>query len=311
MSSIDMNAKNKKAEILIIGGGPAGYTAGIYAARAGRNTVILEGRGASRLGIGYTIENYPGFLSIDSRDLLGKFRDQCAHFGAEILSQDATDFSLSSDPKYVVSREALFEAGAVILATGKPVAEERMIPGEARLLGAGVSYCATCDGPLYRGLPVAALGFSDEAAEDVLALHELGCQVYWILGDFEKAKISAPLIEEVERKKITIYGKAKAKEVVGERGVEKLVLRGEGGEAELKVAAVFIFRESLTSPLFVKAGLKLDHKQCLAVDRLQRTNLEGVFAAGDITCGGMQVVAAAGEGAVAAMQALIYLRKKT
>lgn len=302
--------KNYSTEILIVGGGPAGYTAAIYAARAGRRTLILQGRGASRLTIGYSIENYPGFDSIASQELLGKFREQAQRFGAEVISEDAIDFNLSSDPKYVVTRESLLEAKAVILATGKPVAKEKMIPGEERLLGTGVSYCATCDGPLYRGLPVAAFGLSEEAAEDILALHQLGCQVYWIPGGSKEGGLPAGLLEEIEKKKILVYWKTAVKEIVGQKGVERLVLEKEGKEEELKIAAFFIFRESLTSPLFAKAGLKLDHKQCLAVDRFQRTNLEGVFAAGDITCGGMQVVTAAGEGAVAAMQAIIYLRQK-
>jgi len=302
--------KNYSTEILIVGGGPAGYTAALYAARAGRRTLILQGRGASRLGIGYTIENYPGFDSISSQELLGKFSEQAQRFGAEAVSEDAIDFNLSSDPKYVVTRESLFEAKAVILATGKPVAKEKMIPGEERLLGTGVSYCATCDGPLYRGLPVAAFGLSEEAAEDILALRQLGCQVHWIPGGSKEGLLPAGLLELIEKKKVLVYWKTAVKEIVGQKGVERLVLDKEGMEEELKISAMFIFRESLTSPLFAKAGLKLDHKQCLAVDRFQRTNLEGVFAAGDITCGGMQVVTAAGEGAVAAMQAIIYLRQK-
>jgi len=122
--------------------------------------------------------------------------------------------------------------------------------------------------------------------------------------------LPAGLLELIEKKKVLVYWKTAVKEIVGQKGVERLVLDKEGMEEELKISAMFIFRESLTSPLFAKAGLKLDHKQCLAVDRFQRTNLEGVFAAGDITCGGMQVVTAAGEGAVAAMQAIIYLRQK-
>ena len=302
--------KNYSTEILIVGGGPAGYTAALYAARAGRRTLILQGRGASRLGIGYAIENYPGFDSISSQELLGRFREQAQRFGAEAVSEDAIDFNLSSDPKCVVTRESLFEAKAVILATGKPVAKEKMIPGEERLLGTGVSYCATCDGPLYRGLPVAAFGLSEEAAEDILALHQLGCQVHWIPGGSKEGRLPAGLLEEIEKEKVLVYWKTAVKEIVGQKGVERVILDRDGKEEELYISALFIFRESLTSPLFAKAGLKLDHKQCLAVDRFQRTNLEGVFAAGDITCGGMQVVTAAGEGAVAAMQAIIYLRQK-
>jgi len=311
MSHLEPKVKSFSAEILIVGGGPSGFTAGLYAARAGRRTMILQGGGASRLAVGYTIENYPGFDAIDSQKLLEKFRLQAEHFGAEVRSADAIDFNLSSDPKYVVTRDSLFEAKAVILATGKPVLKEKMLPGEETLLGTGVSYCATCDGPLYRGAAVAAFGASDEAAEDVLALHQQGCQVEWIPGELREGQVQAALLAEIKLKKIPIHWGTKIREIIGQKEVEKLILEKKGILEELKVAALFIFRKSLTSPLFVKAGLKLDHKQCLAVDRFQRTNLEGVFAAGDITCGGMQVVTAAGEGAVAAMQAVLYLRQKT
>jgi thioredoxin reductase (NADPH) len=303
-----MNSTNRKTEILIVGGGPAGYTAGIYASRAGRQTCILEGRGRSRLAVGYTLENYPGFVSIDSAELLRKFRAQAEHFGAELLAEEAIDFNLSGPTKYVVSREHLFEAKAIILATGKPVPRERLIPGEERYVGQGVSYCATCDGPLYKGLAVAAYGDSEEAAEEVLALHGMGCRVHWIPGRTRDQKKELPKAGEIEGKGIPILRTAQIAEVRGGRGVDRLVIEKEGREEELAVAALFVFRESLTSPLLEKAGLSPDHRQCLAVDRRQKTSIEGVFAAGDITCGGMQVVTAAAEGAVAAIQAVAYLR---
>jgi thioredoxin reductase (NADPH) len=306
-----MSSMNRTTEILIVGGGPAGYAAGIYAGRAGRKTAILEGRGRSRLSVGYVLENYPGFVSIDSAELLQKFRSQAEHFGAELFAEEAIDFNLSGPDKYVVSREHLYEARAVILASGKSVPRERLIRSEERFLGQGVSYCATCDGPLYKGLTVAALGASEEAIEEVLALQGMGCRVHWIPGTSLDKKAAPAKIREIEDRGISIHRTAKVTEVRGGRGVEGVILEQEGGEKELAVSALFIFRESLTSPLLQKAGLSLDHRQCLAVDRFQRTNIEGVFAAGDVTCGGMQVVTAAGEGAVAAMQAVNFVRQKT
>lgn len=305
-----MNSTDRSTEILIVGAGPAGYTAGIYAARAGRKTAILEGRGRSRLAVGYALENYPGFISVDSAQLLRTFRAQAEHFGAQLYAEEAIDFNLSGPTKYVVSREHLYEARAVVLATGKPVPREHLIRGEERFVGQGVSYCATCDGPLYKGLTVAAFGASEEAADEVLALHGMGCHVHWIPGEARDKKAAPLKAKEIEEKGIPIHRMARIIEVRGEQGVEKLAIEREGREEELPVAALFIFRESLTSPLFQKAGLSLDHRQCLAVDRFQRTNVDGVFAAGDITCGGMQVVTAAAEGAVAAMQAIIYVRRQ-
>lgn len=311
MASIESTTKNLRTEILIVGGGPAAYSAGIYAARAGRQTIILEGRAGSRLSIGYEIENYPGFRSINSRELFRRIKDHALAFSAEIVSEDAIDFNFSTETKYVVTRASLIEAKAVILATGKPVQREKMIPGEERLLGMGVSYCATCDGPLYRGQPVAVVGRTAEAVEDMLALLQLGSEVHWIPGGEAAPEVPAGLSEKVRGKSITIHRKAEAKEIGGEKSVERIRIVSEGREEDVPVSGCFIYRESLTSPLFVKAGLKFEHGQCLAVDRFQKTSIEGVFAAGDISCGGMQVVTAAGEGAVAAMQAVVYLRRIT
>ncbi|MHB8095003.1 MAG: NAD(P)/FAD-dependent oxidoreductase [Candidatus Aminicenantales bacterium] len=300
--------KNFEADILIVGAGPAGLTAAIYGARSGKKTLVLEGRSPSRLALGYEIENYPGFLSVDSAELLAKFRAHALHFGAEIVSGDAVAFGLDSDPKFVTTKDAFIQAKAVILATGKPLSKERMIPGEDRLTGSGVSYCATCDGPLFRGAEVAVFGHSEEAIEDVLALGEMGCRVHWIPGGRgeERARAHA---EEFGGKGIRIHFGAVIREISGEKRVEKVVLeKGEGVE-DLPVAAVFIFRETPTAPFFSRAGITLDRGTCIAVDRFQKTNLPGVFAAGDVTCGGLQIASAVGEGCVAAMQALIHLRR--
>ena len=302
--------KNITTEILIIGSGPAGLTAGLYAARAGKKTLVLEGRAASRLSIGYTLENYPGFLSIDSQELLKKMREHVQHFGAEILSGDAINFNLSTDPKYVTTKDAFIEAKAVIIATGRGLSKAKMIPGEEKFLGTGVSYCATCDGPLFRGRAVVALGNSDEAAEDILTLKEMGSDVRWIPGE-EEVKISESLMKDIEAKEIPVLAKAKIKAIDGDTRVKKVIITTEGKEEELDVPAIFIFREIPSTSLFAKAGVELDHRQCIQVDRQQRTNLEGVFAAGDVTCGGLQIASAVGEGCVAAIQAIAYVRKKS
>lgn len=302
--------KTMKADILIVGAGPAGLTASLYAARAGKETVVLEGRAASRMALNYEIENYPGFPSIGALELLGKFRDHAVRFGAKLVPGDAIALGLDSDPKYVTTKDAFIEAGAVILATGKPFSRERMIPGEDRLTGLGVSYCATCDGPLYRGSDVVAYGRSAEAVEDVRVLQQLGCRVHWVPGvkGDEAARAAA---DEFVRKGIHVHPGVEILEIAGEKRVEKVVLGAGDRREELVAAGVFVFREIPTAPFFSRAGVVLDHKQCVSVDRLQKTNLPGVFAAGDVTCGGLQIASAVGEGCVAALQALAYLRKRS
>ena len=303
-----MGLKSFKTDILIVGAGPAGLTAAIYAARAGKKALVLEGRAASRMAIPYTIENYPGFPSVDSRELLGLFRKQAVSFGAEVVPGEAIAFGLEGDPKYVTTKEAVIEAAAVILATGRPVPKERLIAGEERLIGQGVSYCATCDGPLFRGATVAAVGHGEEALEDVQALQAMGITVLWVPGRHGGAADS-PAAKALEDRGVIIRREGRIKEIRGEGRVESVVVESAAVLDVFTVAAVFIFREIPAGPLFERAGVAIDHKQCVAVDRFQRTNIPGVFAAGDITCGGLQVVSAAGEGCVAAMQALVHIRK--
>ncbi len=302
-----MTIRSLKTDILIVGAGPAGMTAGIYAARAGKKTLILEGRETSRLAIDYTIENYPGYLSVGSRELLAKFREQAEHFGAEVVSGEAIAFALDTDPKYVTTKDAVIEAAAVILATGRPMAKARLVPGEERLLGQGVSYCATCDGPFFRGAEVAAVGRTPEAVEEVGTLAQIGCRVLWV-PEAGRADIDAAAAADLESRGVRAVWDAKVREIAGADKVERIVLDRKGALEEHAVAAVFLFRNVPAGPLLDRAGLALDHKQCVSIDRFQRTNIPGVFAAGDVTCGGLQVVAAAGEGCVAAMQALHYLR---
>jgi thioredoxin reductase (NADPH) len=303
-----MTIKSLKTDVLIAGAGPAGLTAGIYVARAGKKALILEGRGTSRMAIPYTIENYPGFPSIGSLELLDLFRKQAVSFGAEVIPGEAIALALDGQPKYVTTKKEIIECGAVILATGRPVPKTRLIGGEGEMVGQGVSYCATCDGPLFRGLTVAAVGDSEEALEEVRALHDLGCMVLWVPGGKGQAPDSAEA-RALEGRGVTILRGARVAEIRGGDKVETITVESSAGTETLAVAAVFIFREIPSGPLLERAGLALDHKQCVTVDRFQRTNVPGVFAAGDITCGGLQVVAAAGEGCVAALQALVYLRK--
>ncbi len=303
-----MAVRNLKADILIIGAGPAGLAAGIYAARAGKKTLILEGRAASRLSIDYVIENYPGFISIKSRELLTKFREHAERFGAEIVAGDALAFGLDGEAKFVTTKDALIEARAIILATGRPVPKTRLIPGEEKFLGQGVSYCATCDGPLFRGAAVAAVGRSEEAMEDIVALHGMGCRVTWV-PEGDRPEVPDPVAARIEGKGIDTRWGAKAVGIVGQERVAGLVIDTAGRPETVPVAAVFVFREIPAGLLLDRAGIALDHKQCVSVDRFMRTSVPGVFAAGDVTCGGLQVVTAAGEGSLAAMQALLYLGK--
>jgi len=296
-------------DVLIIGTGPAGLAAAIYTARAGLETIIVGKKEESRLNGDWTIENYPGILSVKGSDLLEKFIEHARKFGAKIIETEVTDFVLG-DPKLITTKTAAISAVSVILATGKGASREKLIHGEESLIGMGVSYCTTCDGPIYRGRTVVAIGNNDEAAEDLLALFQIGCNVIWTPDDPEGIKVSPELLKEIEETDIQIYKNTVVKEIKGKERVEGIVIETNEGEKELKVDAVFIFKAVPLTPLFKKAGVKIGGRNCIQVDREQKTNLTGVFAAGDITCGGMQIVTAAGEGAVAGMQATRFVRRQ-
>ena len=303
--------QQKRVDVLVIGAGPAGLAAALYTARSGKKTLVLAGQSSSKLELGYLVENYPGFISINSQDLLKKFRAHAVHFGAEVLEADAVDINLSMDPKFVVTKEHMIEARSIIVATGRPAADRNRIPGEEALVGMGVSYCATCDGPLYRGKKVLAIGNTDESAEDVLALLQMGVEVEWCTGDGKPAQASQALIQEAKAAGVLFREKSQVKEIRGEGRVQEARIEQNGRTFSQAVDGVFIFRDIPFSLLYTKAALDIDHRNCVVTDPHQKTNLDGVFAAGDITCGGLQIVTGAGEGARAAVSALKYLRQIT
>ncbi len=302
--------QQKIVDVLVIGAGPAGLTAALYTARSGQKTLVLAGKTSSKLELDYLVENYPGFISINSQDLLKKFRDHAVHFGAEILEADAMDINLSMDPKFVVTKDHMIEARSVIIATGRPSAAKNRIPGEEALVGMGVSYCATCDGPLFRGKKVLAIGNTDESAEDVLVLLQMGVEVEWCTGDGKSAAASQALVQKATAAGAQFRENSRVREIKGKGRVQEARIEANGKELTLAVAGVFIFRDIPFSSLYSKADLDIDHRNCVITDHAQKTNLEGVYAAGDITCGGLQIVTGAGEGARAAMSVLKYLRQK-
>jgi len=138
----------------------------------------------------------------------------------------------------------------------------------------------------------------------------MGCHDFWLTGEAEDFGLTEETRRQLPEKNLTMFPRTKVREIVGDQRVGKVVVVREGRDEELEVEGIFIFRDVPTTPLFIKAGLDLDHRQCVKTDRTQSTNILGVFAAGDLSCGGMQVVSAAGEGCVAALQAIKYLRMK-
>lgn len=297
-------------DAIIIGSGPAGLTAAIYLGRAGQKSIVLE---KDFVG-GYTakiahIENYPGYETINGMDLTQIMAKQAEKFGATIVYPvEVVNIDIKGDIKRVRTRDEIYEAFAVIIAIG--VARKKLeVPGAKDFLGKGVSYCATCDGAFFRGRTVAVIGSDDEAAEEALHLAELAGKVAMV--PHKQLNVVETLMARLKTKSnIEIHPFAEIKEIVGTDVVTGLKIGRDGAETVLPLEGVFIAMGSTPiSSLIQNAGGQVDDRGALLIDRNQRTNIEGVYAAGDCTYGGMQIVCAAGEGAVAGMRSAAYVRK--
>lgn len=309
-----MPMTQKTYDIIILGAGPAGLTAGIYTARIGLKTLILEGKLLGGRAIeAAMIENFPGFPDgITGAELTQRMTDQAKKFGAELkFPEQVININLSGETKLVNTKKEAYQARALILSTGAQ-RKKLLVPGESEFLGQGVSYCPICDGAFFKGLTVTVIGSGDEAANDALFLTEIARKVTMISSS-EETGMSKALREKLEEKKnFQILLNARVEAIEGDASVKatRIVHIETNKQQKITTDGVFISLGRIPMTQIVqKAGIEVGQRGCIKVDRQQRTNVEGVFAAGDCTCGGMQIVTAAGEGATAAIRASIYVKR--
>jgi thioredoxin reductase (NADPH) len=304
---------NKPVDIIIIGGGPVGLTAAIYAARLGMKTEVFESQMlGGRAAESPEVWNCPGFPKGTSGvELVSRMTQQAKKFGAELLFfEEVLNLKLESQPRTVTTRSGGHECFGLIIATGTQRIK-LMVPSETKFLGRGVSYCAVCDGPLFKDKEVIIVGSGNEAFEDALYLSGFSRKVLLVT---HKAEVEAEktLISECKAKGNIEVLKARMKSIVGDSSVTAARIVDLETEKEMTVPVDGIFFSLGGTPMtnLVKAaGIAVDERGCIKVDRKQATNIEGVYAAGDCTCGGMQIVTAAGEGAMAAIQVFRYVKK--
>lgn len=302
-------------DILIIGGGPAGATAGIYSARAGLKVGILDkGLTTGALGTTSKIANYPGVDGeISGADLLKVMRKQAQGFGAEFINDKAIGSDLSSNPKVIFGNFGVYSARAIIIATGS-MGRANLIKGEAELLGRGVSYCAVCDAAFFKGKDVAVIGKSDEAIEEALYLTRFVKTLHFF-SPTEQVNVPAETLAELtEKVNVVMHPGSVVREICGEQKVEclRVSVRGSKEEESLPVEGVFVYLQG-GKPItdFVAGQLEISEEGCLQVDRENQTAIPGVYAVGDVLCSHLkQAVIAASDGAVAAISAEKWLRGK-
>jgi len=308
-----MAEDSRKIDVLIIGGGPAGLTAAIYSSWLGLKTIVLEaGIVGGRAWLAPKIENFPGFeFGVKGNELVEKMRLQALRFHAQIEDADEViGLDLKGESKRIVSRKQSYEASALIIATGTQ-RRKLLVAGEADFVGRGVSYCVTCDGPFFRNAAVAVVGNGEEAAIDALFMADLASRIL-LISEQQELNFKGTLFERLRNKPNIEIIRGQVVRIVGEQVVQAISILEFDSKREVQrdVKGVFVSLGGVPMTAVVKnAGIATDRTGCLIVDRQQKTNIPGVFAAGDCTCGGMQVITAAGEGAMAAMRASSYVRK--
>ncbi|MEM2420143.1 MAG: thioredoxin-disulfide reductase [Candidatus Bathyarchaeia archaeon] len=301
-------------DLIIVGAGPAGLTAGIYATRSGLKALIIEEKIAGgTLADAPMIENYPGFESISGAELAQKFVAHCRRLGTAINEFERVEaLDLKGEEKTVKTDKGAYKAKAVIIASGSSYSELG-VPGEKEFKGRGVSYCGICDGPLFKGKRVLVVGGGNSAVVTALYLAELASEVKVAhrrdAFRAEEARVKALM----GKRNVEVFWNTEVKEVKGARVVEKAILfNNKTGETfELPVDGVFVqVGEVPNSKIAKEAGVEVDGHGYIVVDARQRTNIPGVYAAGDVTSYPVkQVGTAVGQGITAALEAYGFIRR--
>ncbi|QAA34600.1 NAD(P)/FAD-dependent oxidoreductase [Clostridium manihotivorum] len=280
----------ERYDIAIIGSGPAGLSSAINAKIRNKNIIVFGNSNFSnKLIKAPKINNYLGIPNVSGSELKEQFQKHLEHMDIEIVNEKINSVYAMGDYFTLSANEKMYEAASVIITSG--VEFSKPIKGEEELLGKGVGYCATCDAPLYKGKVVSIIGYNKEAEEEAVYVSELAAKVYYIPMYKDEVEFNSSI--EVIRNRPT--------EIVGEKKVEKLIL----SECEVITDAVFIIKDSV-SPSQLVPGLEMVGEH-IKVDINMNTNIEGCFAAGDCAGKPYQYMKAAGQGQIAALNAVSYL----
>ena len=298
-------------DVVIVGGGPAGYSAALYCTRAGFSTLVVEMLSAGgQMATTSAIENYPGFVkSVDGFELAMNMQQQAEKHGAQTFYAQVEKMELNGPIKQLETSEGTLQAKTVILATG---ADPRMlgIDREQALRGRGISYCATCDGGFYRNKTVAIVGGGNSAAEDALTLSKLCSKVYLVHRRDKLSATQSYLLPLQKAENMEFVWNKKVVELGGENRLEHITLEDTltGEQSQLELDGLFVAIGRVPNTQLVAGQVELDPQGYVVADETTRTNLPGVFAVGDLRQKPLrQVVTAVADGAVASKFVEEYL----
>jgi thioredoxin reductase (NADPH) len=295
-------------DLIIIGGGPAGLTAGIYAVRYGLDVVLLEKKVLpGQIAASDLVENYTGFTAISGPELMQRFKEHAEITGVKIESADVYSVRSESDKKVVMTDSGVLEAKSVIVATGANP-KKLDISGEQEFMGKGVSYCATCDAPFYKGKTVVVVGGGESALTDALILSNIAKKIY-IVHRRDKLRASKILQERVSKKgNVEIIWDTIPERIEGKTGVEKVVLRNLKTEQiyDMPADGVFVYVGIRPNTDFI--NVKKNNSGFIVTNEKLETSVAGIYAAGDCRDTPIwQVVTAVADGAIAAVSAHEYI----
>jgi thioredoxin reductase (NADPH) len=301
----------KDYDVIIIGGGPAGLSAGIYTARARLRSLLIEKAAVGgQIVNAMLVENYPGYVDgISGIDLTEAMHRQAGKFGLETLVAEVTGIAVDGEKKTITTEQGDFTARAVIVASGSE-RQKLGVPGEAEFTGRGVSYCATCDGAFFRDKPVVVVGGGNAAITEALELTHFASKVTIIHRRNELRATKIVQEKAFAEPKIDFLWDSAVEAVLGNTFVEKVRVNNlkTGEKQELTVAGVFVNVGNRPATGYLKGLLELDANGAVVVSEDMETSVPGIFAAGDIRSRSIrQVIGAAGDGAIAAVSAGKYL----
>ncbi|MBW2575390.1 MAG: thioredoxin-disulfide reductase [Deltaproteobacteria bacterium] len=298
-------------ELVIIGGGPAGLTAGLYAARAGLNAVLIEKIvPGGQVIVTDWIENYPGFPEgLSGPDLVQKITEQVKRFDLNIESNEVVSVDLSEPAKKITLNDRTITTHTIIIATGA-FPKKLGVPGEDTFYGKGISSCATCDGPFFKDLIVAAVGGGDTAVQESLFLTKFAKKVY-LIHRRDRLRAAAILQKRaLSNEKMEIIWDSVLTDISGLTNVENITVQNvkTGGKIRLSVDGCFIWVGTIPNTKFLADSVKLDEYGFIVADLNMETSVPGVFAVGDVRNTPLrQIATAVGDGAIAAISAENYI----